>query len=176
MRELHSFRALGILTVALLVVGLAFAATQYSGLAGVFNYNNGYILSWNTSPVTRVALYTHDGKLAYSVSPQKGDSSSTTWALDSDGVVASAYGLLQPREGRIDLLDSTGNVTGKISTGSYIPCQVVFAPDHTIWTASFDANNDGTQDFNVLHHYARTGQELGQTLLWSQLSDDFTHP
>lgn len=79
-------------------------------------------------------------------------------------------------EGCIDLLDLTGNVTRTINTGSYIPQQVVFAPDHTIWTVGYNAENDGAQDFNALHHYARTGEELGHALSWLQLAGDLKHP
>ncbi|MBV9157391.1 MAG: hypothetical protein JO097_14095 [Acidobacteriaceae bacterium] len=148
---------------------------RYADLPGVAIYNNGYVLSWDPE-YTQVTVYNRDRKPAFSVLERKDDSSTVMWAVDSDGIVAGAY---QPRglkEGRIDLLDLASNVIRTINTGSYIPQQVVFALDHTIWTASYNAANDGTQDFNVLHHYARTGEELGQALPWSQISGDFTHP
>lgn len=149
---------------------------QYGNLPGVAIYNNGYLLSWNSPEYTQVTLYGPNAKPAFSSAERKDDSSLVMWAVDSDGVVAGAY---QPRglmEGRIDLLDSMGNVTGTINTGSYVPCQVVFAPDHTLWTAGYKTENGRTQDFNVLHHYTRTGGDLGQALPWSQISGDFKHP
>ncbi len=149
---------------------------QYENLPGVAIYNNGYLLSWDTPQYTRVALYDRDAKLAYIVPERKSDSSDITWAVDSDGVVGGAYVRGRPSEGYIDLLDSFGNVTLTINTGSHIPQQLVFAPDHTIWTGGYNEANRGTQDFNVLHHYARTGEELGQALPWSQISGDFSHP
>ena len=38
------------------------------------------------------------------------------WDVDSDGVIAAAYELPQSQEGRIDLLDLTGNITSTINT------------------------------------------------------------
>ena len=152
------------------------ATAQYENLPGVALYSNGYLLSWDSPHYTQFTLYGRNAKPAFSAPEQMDDSSSVTWAVDSDGVVACAYRLPHLVEGRIDLLNLTGNVTGIINTGSYIPQQLVFAPDHTIWTASYNARNDGAQDFNVLHHYSRTGEELGQALPWSQTGGDFKPP
>ncbi len=149
--------------------------TQYENLPGVALYSNGYLLSWDSPHYTQFTLYGRNAKPAFSA-PDRTDDSSVTWAVDSDGVVACAYRLPHLREGRIDLLNLTGNVTGIIDTGSYIPQQVAFAPDHTIWTASYNARNDRAQDFNVLHHYARTGEELGQSLSWTQIAGDLKAP
>lgn len=151
-------------------------AARYENLPGVAIYSNGYLLSWNSPKYTQVTLYGRDAKPAFSAPERKDDSSFVLWAVDSDGVVAGAYLPRHLAEGRIDLLDLTGNVTRTINTGSYVVQQIVFAPDHTIWTAGYNAGNDGTQDFNVLRHYARTGEELGQALPWSQISTDFQHP
>jgi hypothetical protein len=43
-----------------------------------------------------------------------------------------------------------------------------------MWTASYAADN-GFEDFKVLHHYARTGEELGQALSWSRMGGDLKH-
>lgn len=149
---------------------------RYENLPGVAIYSNGYLLSWDSPQYTQVTLYGRDAKPAFSAPERRDNSSSIAWAVDSDGIVAGAYVPNHSTEGRIDLLDSFGNVTHTINTGSYIPQQIVFAPDHTIWTGGYNEANHGTQDLNVLHHYARTGEELGQALPWSQISSDFTHP
>lgn len=171
-------RAASSLLLSLALVPACVAQTpitaQYENLPGVAIYSNGYLLSWD-SQYTQVTLYGRDAKPAFSA-PERKDSSLVMWAVDSDGEVAEAYQPHHLGEGRIDLLDLTGNVTSTINTGSYIARQVVFAPDHTIWTAGYKTGNDGTQDFNVLHHYARTGEELGQVLPWSQIGGDFNHP
>lgn len=152
------------------------APARYENLPGGAVYSNGYLLSWDNPQYTHVTVYGRDAKPAFSAPEQPDDSSPVMWAVDSDGVVAGAYWSRHPMEGRIDLLDLTGNVIRTIDTGSYVPQQVVFAPDHTIWTAAFDARRQGAQDFNVLHHYARTGEELGQALSWSQIGGDLKHP
>lgn len=149
---------------------------QYENLPGVAIYSNGFLLSWDSPQYTQVTLYRRDAKPGFSALERRDDSSPIMWAVDSDGVVAGAYESNHSMEGHIDLLDSFGNVTHTINTGSYIPQQLVFAPDHTIWTGGYNAANRGTQDFNVFHHYARTGEELGQALPWSQISGDFRHP
>lgn len=105
---------------------------QYENLPGVAVYSNGYLLSWDSPEYTQVTLYDRDAKPAFSAPERTDDSSPVMWAVDSDGLVAGAYRPRHLMEGRIDLLDLTGNVTRTMNTGSYIPQQVVFAPDHTI--------------------------------------------
>lgn len=151
-------------------------AVEYKDLPGVAIYNNGYLLSWDSPQYTSVSLYDRDGKLAFIVPERKDDSSDIMWAVDSDGVVAGAYVRGRPSQGYIDLLDPFGNIASTINTGSYTPRQVAFAPDHTLWTVGYNGKTFGTDDFNVLHHYARTGEELGQELPWSQISGDVQHP
>ncbi len=170
--------------VALAVLSLPFLAlcvaqtpvsAKYKNLPGVALYSHGYLLSWDSPGYTQLTVYGRDAKPAFST-PERMESSAVMWAVDSDGVVAGAYQASHLSEGRIDLFDQTGTLTNRINTGSYIPQQLVFAPDHTIWTASYDARRERDQDFNVLHHYARTGEELGQALRWSHVCRDLSHP
>lgn len=149
---------------------------QYGNLPGVATYSNGYVLSWDSPQYTQFTLFGRNGKPAFSLPERVGDSSPIMWAVDSDGMIAAAYGLAHSREGRIDLLDLTGNITSTINTGCYIPLQIVFAPNHTIWTASFKPANKDSHDFDVLHHYARSGQELGTALPWSRTGAALEHP
>jgi hypothetical protein len=155
-------------------VGQTPVGAKYENLPGVVLYSHGYILSWDAQ-YTQVTVFGRDAKL-FSAPEQISDSSPLMWAADSDGVVAGAYWTHRPQQGFIDLFDSTGHLTNRIHTGSDIPQQVAFAPDHTIWTAGFKAGNAPAQDFNVLHHYARSGEELGRALLYSQTGGDLKHP
>lgn len=150
------------------------AVIQYEGLPGVALYSNGYLLSWDNPQFSQITIYGRDTQPAYSVAEHKDGIYHVAWSVDSDGVAAGVYQQVRPAwEGRIDLLDPSGKLTRTISTGSYIPEHVVFAPDHSIWMVGFDGGNDGSKgDFNVLHHYARTGEELGEALLWSQIAGD----
>jgi hypothetical protein len=146
--------------------------TRYENLPGVALYSNGYLLSWDSPNYTEVTVYSRDSRRMYS-KPQHQDGVlyNNAWAVDSDGVTAGAYTQRQPWKGRLDFLDASGKVKRSVDTGSYIAQHVVFAPDHTLWTVGFIAGNDGCKgDFNVLHHYARSGEELGQALHWSQIA------
>jgi len=148
---------------------------QYENLHGVIIYSNGYLLSWDQQ-FTEITVYDRDAKPAFSAPDRVDGASPIMWAVDSDGLVAGAYWSRQATEGRIDLRDRFGNIIGSINTGSYMPQQVVFAPDHTIWAACYVAGKHAIQDFKILHHYARTGEELGQALSWSEVGGDPTHP
>lgn len=160
-------------TCAFLCAGQTPATAQYQDLPGIAErYDNGYLFAWNNPSYTQVAFYSRDTKPAFTVAEHKDGIYHVAWAVDSDGVAAGVY---QPRhlwEGRIDLLDASGKIIRTINTGSYVPQHIVFGSDHTIWTVGFYAENDGSQDFNAVHHYARTGEELGQALLWSQMTHD----
>jgi len=151
------------------------ASAQYENLSGVSLYSNGYLLSWDSPSYTHVTLYGRDGKPAFSAL-ERTDYYQVSWAADSDGVAAAAYSPTHQKEGHIDVLDQAGIVIGTINTGSYIPRQVAFAPDHTIWAACYNAGSLPGRDFNVLHHYARTGEELGQALSYAQIGGDLKHP
>ncbi len=149
------------------------ATLQYEALPGVAAYSSGYLFSWNNPQYTEITFYHRDSNPVYSVIEHKDGVYHVGWAVDSDGVAAGVYETRPHWEGRIDLFDASGKRIRTINTGSYIPQRVVFAPDHTLWTVSYEAGNDGSKkDFNVLHHYARTGEELGQMLPWSQIAGD----
>jgi hypothetical protein len=162
-------------TASFLLFSLVATLAQYENLPGVPLYSNGYLLSWDSPFYAQFTLYGPDARPAFSA-PERTDAYQITWAVDSDGTVAAAYSPNRLREGHIDLLDHTGIVTGTIKTGSYIPQQVAFAPDHTIWAACYNAQRQPGQDFNVLHHHARTGEELGQALSFTQIGGDLKHP
>src|SRR3569833_2254502 len=181
MAENRCMRAISSLFVFLALVRALMAqaptpmTARYDNLPGVAIYSKGYLLSWDTQ-YTQFTLYGHDAKPAFSLPERIDGASSDMWAADSDGVIAAAYSLLQTQEGRIDLLVLTGRISSTLNTVSYFPLQVVFAADHTIWTASFAAANKGYQDFYVLHHYDRSGQELGKALSRSRTGADPAYP
>ena len=149
---------------------------QYVGSLIVPAYYGGYILDWDGPMHTKVTVYNSDTKPAYSApSHGPGDIRYLVWAIDPDGTGARAYQVRVPHdlEGRIDLLDSAGQPTLTVKTGSYLPQRLAFAPDHTLWTVGY---NDGyerrEENFPVIHHYARTGEALGKALPWSQIAGE----
>lgn len=146
------------------------AAAQYKGLDGVALYSHGYVTGWDSPAYTRITVYGRDAQAAFSVREQKNGIYYVGWAVDSDGFAAGVYQSRKIWQGRIDLFDPNGRMMRTIDTGSYIPQHVAFAADHTIWAEGYKAGSGDGEDFDVLHHYARSGQELGQMLRWSQIA------
>lgn len=149
---------------------------RYENLPGVVLYSNGYLVSWDSPRYTEATFYSRDSKPIYSKPQREGSLAyNNGWAIDSDGVSAGVYTQRSPHaqaeSGRLDILDASGNVKANVNTQSYIAQHVVFAQDHTLWTAGFLAGNDGSKgDFDVLRHYSRGGEELGRALPWSQMA------
>ena len=121
------------------------ATVQYDGLPGVALYRHGYLFSWNSPQYTEITFYHADSRPVYSVIEHKDAIYHVGWAVDSDGLAAGVYETRSPWEGRIDLFDASGKRIRTINTGSYIPESVAFAPDHTIWTVSYETGNDGSK-------------------------------
>jgi hypothetical protein len=150
---------------------------QFEGSLGAASYSGGYILSWANSH-SRVTIYRPDAKAAYSNLTKD----YAVWSVDSDGVSARASTNWRDsvEEGKIDLLDPAGKAVRTINTGTYCAQHMAFAPDHTLWTLGYDSTHADqlpsspfVDDFNVVHHYARTGEELNQFLPWSQIAGDY---
>ena len=58
-----------------------------------------------------------------------------------------------------------GKLVGTIRSGSYVPQHMAFALDHTIWTIGFEMGYESRAEHcNVIHHYTRSGKEMGQAL------------
>ncbi len=150
---------------------------HYEGPPGAHIYSAGYLMAWNSPENTQITIYNRDAKPAYSLPVlHVKDILYFVWAVDCDGIAARAYEIreAQNREGRIDLLDPSGKPTRTIKTGSYVAQHVTFAPDHTIWTVGYKLDYEHLgEDFNVVHHFARSGEELGQALPWSQIAGDY---
>ena len=142
---------------------------QLEGSLVLSAYPGGYLLDWNypgqQNPIT---FYGPDAKPAFTFSKCQ----LCIWAIDVDGVAARSYHT-DPFQGHVDILDTTGKVERTIHTGLYEAQRLVFAPDHTLWTVGFLLGYEKlADDFNVLRHYARTGEELGEALPWRTIQGD----
>lgn len=121
----------------------------------------------------RVDVFAADGTLMYRV-PAKVPGSD--WAMienaavDSDGTMAAAVRGVSAAGiaggGGIALFDRTGTQIRFLDTGGYLPTQVAFGPDHSIWTIGWLAGNGArlTADYSTLRNYAQDGRELGEFL------------
>jgi hypothetical protein len=164
---LFSFLSLGSLCG-----GQALFGVQFEGSLLAPRYERGYVLDWNSPANDTLTLYGPEAKPLYSVANRGGDGAYVAWSVDTDGTTARVS-FHAPSQGRIDVLDASGRVLRTINSGSYQAAHVTFGPDHTIWTVGFvDGCDFRTDDFNVVRHYSRTGEELGEALPWSQIADD----
>lgn len=142
---------------------------QYEGGLNAPTFSHGYVIDWYSPTNREVTVYNPDTKPAYSL-PDRGDHLFyVSWSVDSDGVSARAYETLDPWGGGLELLDASGKQIASIKTDPYIPTGVVFGPDHSLWTVGVVPSHDDERDFSVIHHYSRTGEELGEMLAWSQI-------
>ena len=145
---------------------------RYEGTLGSATYSGGYVLDWDSPAYTRVSIYGPETKLTYSKNLQNAkDVYCNVWAVDSNGNAARAC---ERREGQIELLDRAGELVQTIGTGSYFAQHIAFAPDHTFWTIGYELNYESRgEDFDVVHHYRRNGEEISRSLPWSQIAGDY---
>jgi hypothetical protein len=121
----------------------------------------------------RIDVFAPDGTLLYSVAPQVPGSVSAiieNGAVDEDGTAAAAVRSVAargPARGGIALFDRAGTQLRFFDTGEYLPTQVAFGPDHSIWTIGRLGGqpvDNLTADHTVLRNYARDGRLLGAFL------------
>lgn len=146
--------------------------TQFEDTLAMPLYEAGYVLNWDAPRYSTFTLYGPDTKAVYSLpNTQAAGALCLAWAMDADGAGARAYHDRE-QQGRIDVLDVSGKVTRTITTGSYEPTHVTFAPDHSIWTVGFVDHYEEQSDFNVVRHYSRTGEQLSEAVPWSEIAAD----
>ena len=164
---------LGIFGLAVFCGGQADSGGRFEGSLAL-TYENGYVLGWEDAFTYKtLILYRADAKPLYTIPVEGPDGHRySVWAADTDGAVVRAY---HDRhfQGRIDLLDAAGTVIRTVDTGSYEATRLTFAPDHSIWTVGYIyPHNSSSADFNVVRHYARTGEKLGEAVPWSQIEGE----
>jgi len=161
---------LGVIGLAEFCGGQAEVEGRFDGSFALM-YENGYVLGWDDAFTYKaLTLYRADAKPLYSV--PDGGKRYLVWAADTDGAVIRAYHD-EHFQGRIDLLDAAGTVIRTVDTGSYEATRLTFAPDHSVWTVGYIyPHNSSSADFNVVRHYARTGEKLGEAVPWSQIEGE----
>jgi hypothetical protein len=135
-------------------------------------FDHGYLVVYDWDH--RIDVFSPDGALMYSVAAQVPGSD---WAdiengaVDEDGMLAAAVRAVsapgRARGGGIALFDRTGRQIGFFDTGEYLPTQVAFGPDHSIWTLGWlggETTASLTADYRVLRKYAQDGRQLGAFL------------
>lgn len=176
---------LKVAVAALVVTQAGFAAeivreVDYNALLGnqlVPVYDKGYLMLIHRPPTSEITVYGPDGNRAYDVSvttPQAATVSVGNMAMDADGTMAVTAGYREPHgyAAGIALVDPAGRQIGFIETGRYVPCEVAFGSDHSIWTFGWQRDeqlNDRaeTQDYFVFRKFSRDGKQVGAYLLRS---------
>ena len=134
-------------------------------------FDHGYLVVYDRD--RRIGVFRPDGALIYKVAAQV---PGADWAnienaaVDSDGTMAAAIrGVSAPgvaRGGGIALFDRTGIQTRFFDTGDFLPTQLAFGPDHSIWTIGWlgEGTASLTADYRILRNYAQDGRQLGAFL------------
>ena len=120
-------------------------------------WSNGFLAVFDPNGIS---VYNGDGSFRYSVGRSPNDSIVNV-TLDTDGTLAATQS-----SGPILLVDPTGTPARLIETPGFIASSAAFAPDHTIWVTGVsrpESRND-TSDYQLLRHYAKTGDLLGSYL------------
>jgi hypothetical protein len=139
-------------------------------------FDHGYVAAWDLLHVHSVSLYNPEGRKMFELSSLTLPDGTTTpapisVAVDTDGTSAMVYWVEHdPRTG-IALLDDRGHQLRVIQTQPFLPSQVCFAPDHSIWTFGDQAkqNHRPVPDFMTFRHYSRNGELLGSFIPRSSL-------
>jgi hypothetical protein len=87
-------------------------------------------------------------------------------AVDSDGTLAIAWS--DASSAGIDIHDSAGISIRTINTGKYVPRNVSFGPDHTLWSLGMQRDAEpykaGGADYKIVRKYSLDGKETGAYL------------
>jgi hypothetical protein len=163
-----------ILSCSCLCSAQAVSKVQFESVLRGPMYESGYVLDWNWPVLSTLSVYGPSAKFLYTVQNRETDRHYFASAIDADGRMARAYhiNLDRSEEGRIDVLDMSGQVLRTINTGSYQTTSLIYAPDHTLWTVGF-VGCTLDDEFNVVRHYASTGEKLGEAVPWSQIQGSF---
>jgi hypothetical protein len=132
-------------------------------------FDKGYLLVYNFD---KIDAYAPDGSPLYSVSAQVPNAKIANIqnaAADTDGTMAGAvgyYSTARTRGGGIVLFDRSGKQTRFFDTTPYLPTQVCFAPDHSIWTLGWQGPEASSQhhDYFILRNYSQDGQAIAAFL------------
>lgn len=124
--------------------------------------DHGYLAVYETGGI---AVYAPDGSLTARIGSPAG-AAIINADMDSDGSIATAVEAYRPMTGTISFFGRDGMPNGQIVTGEYIPSQVCFAPDRSIWTLGSEESQPSGEraDYFLLRHYSRGGGLLGQFL------------
>ena len=137
-------------------------------------FDKGYVLVYDLD--RSVKVYGPDGLPRFTAAPDIPGSTGTgveNAAADSDGSVALAVAFWTPSadrkqhmEGGLVFFDPAGKQVRSVDTGRYLPTQVAYAADHSLWAVGYEEKQAQSErpDYSVLRHYSQAGEEQGAFL------------
>jgi hypothetical protein len=131
-------------------------------------FDNGYLVAYERDGF---AVYAPDGALAFRTT-KSGRQGVVNVAVDVDGAAAAAIESPDQKNG-IAVFEPNGAEKRFIRTGEFIPSQVCFAPDHTIWAIGEIKRyrDQPAPEYFILRHFSREGDSLGQFLARSSFEN-----
>jgi hypothetical protein len=118
----------------------------------------------------RVRLFSPDGNFATSFEvPDRASEPAYVEgiAIDADGTIADGWGTRGTLHG-IEIRDESGKLIRAIDTGLFVPNNLTFAPDHSLWVFGWQRDAERPQypakDYLTLRHYSSDGKEIGSYL------------
>jgi hypothetical protein len=140
--------------------------SQAQRLAGqsVPGFQNGYLYFVDHATVR---AYSPEGFPVLTAVVEVPDDKGYVWAdglaVDTGGTFAIgvAYGGPSYQFGGIAFYNKDGKPDGFVATGSYIPGNLCFADDHSLWTFG---RQYGRADYMMVHHFTADRKDAGQFL------------
>ena len=136
--------------------------------------DKGYLIEYPGVPSADVTLVRPDGTLAYTARVVPPDGAGVivgNGAVDRDGTLAVGVGYEGPDgfAGGIAWFDSGGKQIRFVSTGRYVPSQLSFGADRSLWAigGQRDAvlrHHADSQDYMIFRKYSPEGKEVGAYL------------
>jgi len=132
-------------------------------------FDRGYLAVYEQGGFS---LYGPDGVPRYKAAPVVPGASSVfigNVAVDAEGIAAVTLNYYvnsgehgSKRAGGLALFDAQGKQVRFFSTGAYVPSQVAFAPDGSIYSLGYLLNVRWAEhpDYDILRKYSREGEEL----------------
>ena len=137
---------------------------QRVGSLPVPGFQNGYLYFLDHA---MVRAFSPDGFPVLTAVVEVPDDKGYVWAdglaVDTDGTFAIgvAYGGPSYQFGGIAFYNKDGQPDGFVATGSYIPANLCFADDHSLWTFG---RQYGRADYMTVHHFGSDRKDVGQFL------------
>ncbi len=190
MQEVSKLARLLVLAVAgtLTICSAADREVLYQGpLDSLKTFDNGYLGLYHQKGFS---LYGPDGLPRYEAVvdvPSGGSAFVANVAVHHDGLSVAAVDYQIPIDeehsrtvGGLAWFDAQGKQVRFVPTGNYIPSQVAYAPDGSIYTIGYLGNQDWAEhaDYSVLRKYSRDGQELLEAVPRASInpSPEDSHP